>query len=72
MSRKENFNARDLGKFHQKTRLETVVRDCWNCRKPTVYFYLGDYGLKEKPAHTYQCTECKVHYTSAKKLKGEK
>lgn len=68
MSKKENFKPKDFGKFHQKTRLEMVVRDCWNCGKKTVYVYIGDFG-EYKREHTYECSKCGVHYISSKKIK---
>ncbi len=60
----ENFQ-----KFHQKKRLETIIRNCFHCAKPTVYIYKGNVGVPWKPEHLYECIVCGVHYTVSKKVK---
>ena len=58
-----------FGKYHQKTRLETILKDCWKCHRETVWIYKGDYRTKINPQHTYECMGCGIHYTNQKKLK---
>lgn len=58
-----------FGKFHQKTRLEVIIKDCWNCRKPRTFVYLGNQGTEFNQKHVYECMSCEIHYVSSKKLR---
>lgn len=60
-----------FGKKHQKTRLETLIRDCWNCGLPRTFVYLGNHGTEHNPKHVYECMSCGIHYVNLKILKGE-
>jgi len=69
----DKFLSKRLRRFGiGKRRLEMIVRDCWKCEKKTVYVYLGNYGTKYNPKHTYECSKCEVHYTTSEKLKEGK
>jgi len=65
MSKKIEFRPKDFGKFHQKRRLEMIIRECRPCGMETAFVYMGKEGLKNH----YQCLRCKNTITSYRKLK---
>lgn len=65
MSKRTEFRPKDFNKFHQKEKLETIIKDCWKCGKTRPYVYVGE----ENGIYLYDCLFCGIRYSSAKKLK---
>ena len=69
MTNPQSIDPKEFGKYHNITRLETIIRDCWNCEKPRTFVYLGNQGTQFNPKHVYKCMSCEIHYVNQKKLK---
>ncbi len=68
MTQAKSIDPKEFGKYHNMTRLETVVKNCEECVSKTVFVYMGKYT---KPLiHVYQCLSCKTFYHTGKKLKS--
>lgn len=65
MSKKPEFRPKDYDKFHQKRKLEMIVRECKECGRETVFIYVG----VERFKHYYQCLVCDNYISGYSKLK---
>ena len=69
MTNPKSIDPKQFDKFHNLTRLETIVIDCEDCNKKTVHIYMGDFGIKLKPQYVYSCMSCQSKYISLNKLR---
>ena len=54
MTKARTIDSRDFGKYHNMTRLESVIKDCEVCKKKRFYIYQGKSGKE----HKYECLGC--------------
>jgi len=69
MTNPKSIDLKDFGKFHNTTRLETIVIDCIVCLEPTTHIYIGNFKIGNITHHMYSCMVCETKYINQKKLK---